>query len=689
MGLWGAAAAAGAAAPLPVAVVRGHLRGTQTAGVAFFLPAPGGSGAVAVGSARTFDRTLLAESGRLVFRIAGSAQRVAVSTRYFVHPGRSYHAPGSSLRDDYVVFALEAPPEGIRVLEPATALPAKGTRVVILGSPRDGIHRQSELHARVIRAEHRLIELQLDQIRNLRGLGGAPVLDASTGLVLGMLHSAVPVGGGMRLGVGPVGGVLDAMQRPYEGGLGRLFATLAPPASAATSMRARRRIATRSARGALNPDRSAAEVVAAANRASRGARPEPATSLRVEIQNPPDGSTIGDAAGAFLAGRAWALRTSHKHLDLVVVVDTSGSTGAPTGADVDGDGQVGVQPAGDQLASTDPDDSILAAEVAAAGRLIDGLDPRITRVGLVTFAGDPQMSRFGQIFVHRAALSQEPLTSDFKRLRRGLAEIVARGPHGGTYMSAGIDLATLELLGLPGAISEADPDSEKVILFFTDGEPTLPHRDIGENVREVLRSAVRAWRAGVRIHSFAIGPEALAGPISTVEMADLTHGVFTPVRDPGNLALFVESLSLANIAQIAVRNLSNGKNAYQVVLQPDGSWDALVPLRKGVNEVLVRATSVDGAHATARIQLHHRPGGKSPPVPAELIGRHNVLLENRVRQLEWARVEATRKELVVQMEKERAAAVARAARQRKELDIQIERIRAEDRAPEPRPSASP
>jgi len=454
-------------------------------------------------------------------------------------------------------------------------------------------------------------------------------------------------------------------------------------------MRARRRLATHSARGALDPALSAAKVVAAANRASRGTRDEAATQLRLEIQSPREGASIGDAAGAFLAGRAVALRRARSRFDLVVVVDTSASTGAPTGADVDGDGQVGVQPKGGQIASTDPDDSILAAEVAAARRLIDGLDPRTTRVGLVTFAGDPQMSPFGQLFVRRPALSQEPLTSDFRRLRRGLAEIVKRGPHGGTYMAAGIDLATLEILGLPGALSEADPDSEKIILFFTDGEPTLPHQDIGENVREVLRSAVRAWHAGVRIHSFAIGPEALAGPISTVEMAGLTHGVFTPVRDPANLALFVEKLSLANISRMEVRNLSSGRRAYQVVLHPDGSWDALVPLQEGVNELRVEATAVDGAQATARIQLHHRAGGKSPPLPAELIGRHNVLLENRVRQLEWARVEATRKEIVIEMEKERAAAVARAARQRKELDIQIDRIRAEDRAYEPPPKASP
>jgi len=685
VGLLACGSAARATPPGPpalaVAVARGYLRGTETAGMAFFLPIPGSPGAVAVGSARTFDRTLLAESGRVVFRIAGSSKRVAVSTRFFAAPGRSYHAPGSTLRDDYAIFTLEAPPEGIRILEAAPGLPAKGTPVVILGSPRDGMRQQTELHARVMRAERNLIELQLDGIRNLRGLGGAPVLDAATGRVVGLLESALPVGGGMRLGVGPIGGVLAAMQRPYEGGLGRLFATLAPPASAATSMLARRRAVTHSAFGALDPGRSAAEVIEAANRAWAGPRRLAPARLRVEIEHPAEGSSIGDAAGAFLAGRALALRGAHRRFDLVVVIDTSASTAAPAGVDVDGDGQVGKPLGGGNLGSSDPGDSILAAEVAAAGRLIDGLDPRSTRVGLVSFAGDPHLVGSGQLRVRRAALSQEPLTSDFKRLHRGLEEISARGPRGGTYMAAGMDLATLELLGLPGALSVADPDSEKLILFFTDGEPTLPHPDVASNVREVLRSAIRSWRAGVRIHSFAIGPEALAGPISTVEMAKLTHGIFTPVRDPANLGLFVEGLSLANIAKLEVRNLSNGRHAYQVSVHPDGSWDALVPLQEGSNEVEVRATSVEGAEATARIHLQDRPGGKSSPLPAELISRHNELLEDRLRHLEWERVEATRKELVIEMEKERTAAVERAARQRKELNIEVEALRPSTQAP--------
>ena len=60
--------------------------------------------------------------------------------------------------------------------------------------------------------------------------------------------------------------------------------------------------------------------------------------------------------------------------------------------------------------------------------------------------------------------------------------------------------------------------------------------------RAVWRAARRARRADTRLHSFATGPDALDGPIATVEMASRTRGYFTPVRHPGDLVDVVEVL---------------------------------------------------------------------------------------------------------------------------------------------------
>jgi hypothetical protein len=685
---WIGLSVASPAAADEVAVARAHLRGAGengTTGAVFFLPVAHPPGAVAVGAAHAFDRSRLAEAGELEFRLGVSGRLAALASRYYARPGRAYHRPGATLRDDFTIFALSLPPEGVRILEPAERLPSIGDRVRILGIPAQGSQPQAHLVGSVVRSEATRIEVDLDAPANLRGWGGAPVLEADGGRVLGLLQSAWPNGDRMRTGVGPISGVVEALAEPFEEGLGRLFATLAPLPSAATGHGARRRAATGSPFGDQAPGKSAAEVIAAATRTEAVARPLSPRALQLEIELPPADAVVGDAAGVFVAGRAQALRGETRRFDIIIVIDTSLSTSQPTGLDVDEDGVVGMplpraMRGVPEPGSTDPGDSILAAEVAAAAKLLRGLDPRSTRVGLVTFAGDavalyPGMAGLGR--VRLAALTEEPLTSDYKRLHHALGDVRERGARGQTHMAAGVDQASLELLGLAGSLSRSDPESEKIVLFFTDGWPTLPHwGSESSNVRAVLQSAQRARRAGIRIHSFAIGPEALAGPISTVEMAAITEGVFTPVRHPGRLVRFIEGVSFAHIAEVKVRNTTSGESAYHTRVHADGSWDALVPLQEGENQLEVRARSSDGDEATRFVTVHHQPGAAGPLIAIELVPKHNELLEARLAELrldfERQRTEAMRRELVLEIERERAAALERAAEQRKELELEVE-----------------
>jgi len=674
-----------------VAMARAHLRGSgadETSGTVFFLPVEEPPGAVAVGAAHSFDRTQLAEAGEVEFRLGAGGERVALATRYFARPGRAFHRPGATMRDDFVIFALALPPQGVAVLEPAERPPRDGDRVRILGIPSQGHQVQAHIFGSVVRSDPTRIEVDLDAPADLRGWGGAPILEEKGDRVIGLLQSAWPSDQGMRVGVGPISGVVEALSQPLDGGIGRLFASLAPLPSAATGHGARRRGATGSPLGDQAPGKSAAEVIAAATCAEAVPRALSPRSLRLEIELPAEGAVVGDATGVFVAGRALALRGETRRFDIIIAIDTSGSTSQPTGVDVDGDGVVGMPLFGAtvgsrDLGSTDPGDSILAAEVAAARKLLGGLDPRSTRVGLVTFAGQPVEGHPGVLGFTRvrlAALTEEPLTSDYKRLYRGLAAVPERGALGMTHMAAGVDQASLELLGLEGSLSRPDPESEKVVLFFTDGEPTLPvWGSESGNVRAVLQSAQRARRAGVRIHSFAIGPDALGGPISTVEMAAITDGLFTPVRHPGRLSRYIEGVSFAHIAEVRVVNTTSGESAHQVRVHADGSWDALVPLREGENLLEVRARSSDGAEATERVSVHHQPGAAGPVVPVELVPKNNELLEARLAALrnqrfevERQRAEEMRRELALEIERERAAALERAARQRKELNLEIE-----------------
>jgi hypothetical protein len=647
-------------------VARAWLRGAAEPGATvFFLPTPTPPGAVAVGASRTFDRTSLAESAEVVFRSA-AGREVARSTRLYTRIGRPFYEPGATAADDYTVLALEAAPEGVRLLEPAAGLPAPGARVRLVGLPTGAAAVETTLPGRVVRAEPGEITVDLDAPAELRGWGGAPLLD-DAGRVLGLLQSARPHGpGGPRLGVGPIQGVTAALADPYEGGLGRLFATVAPHASAANSL---------ARRGRIDPRDEDASLVAAerVDAATRGPGPaEPPRTLTLAVDQPPADAEVGDIPAVFVAGHAVESRGGTRRFDLVVVIDTSESTALPAGVDVDGDGVIGVPLDTTAPGSSDPDDSILAAEVAAAKALVAGLDPRTTRVGVVSFAGVSGKTPTGRVLIERAAVTREPLTSDPRRLRRALDAARDEGAFGMTHMAAGIDLATLELLGLAGAVSRHDPASEKAMLFFTDGEPTLPDPDSkAANVGAVLAAAARARRAGVRIDSFAIGPEALAGPLPVVEMAAITDGLFTPVRHPGKLVRSMSLVSFARVSSLELRNLTTGQAAYELRLHADGSWDALVPVAAGRNELELWARSVAGAEARQRLAVTRSAGRESPPLPAELLPRHNALLAARLEALDAEKAERVRRELILEIEREREAARERAVEQRKELRLEV------------------
>ena len=409
------------------------------------------------------------------------------------------------------------------------------------------------------------------------------------------------------------------------------------------------------------------------------------TRVRIEIQDPPDGAVVADSAcGLFVTGRAEALRGEVHTFDVALVLDTSRSTIEPAGADIDSDGKLGVavlQPIGStyEVGCTDPGDSMLAAEVAAARALLRGLDPANTRVALVRFAGDlPGEERW--LFPRPPAVTVEPLGADYSRIERALDAVAASEPSGGTNIAAGVDQARA-LLVAPDAGATQGPERAKIVFFFTDGWPTLPHdpRDEAANVREALDAAQRARDAGVRIHSFAIGREALEAPVASLELADRTGGVFTPVRHPADLVDVVGEVSFANLEGVELRNLTTGRDAESFRLNADGGWAGFVRAAPGANEIEVRARASDGADATRRLHVSAAPGGKAPTVPPERQVAYNALLEDCLRGVKALRMEAereraeqVRRQLRDEIERERAQARERAAEQRKRLQLEVE-----------------
>ena len=420
------------------------------------------------------------------------------------------------------------------------------------------------------------------------------------------------------------------------------------------------------------------------------ARPD----LTLSISSPENGALIGDPRGmAFVSGKALALFGEFQTFDIVFVIDTSESTSAPSGAAVDGDGQVGERRGGRYLGifgkllplpTSDKGDSVLAAEVAAVRVMLEQLDPRTTRVGIVAFAGD-------QDPFTPDAYTMVPLTTDYARARAGLQDILSDGPRGMTNIASAVTLATVELMGTPSAYSEVRPNAKRSMMFLTDGVPTLPiDASKMQNARMAIQKAVRASNYRIRIDTFAIGEDALSEPVVTVEMARVSKGIFTPVRNPGDLRAVFEEVIFAEIQDLQVRNKTNGKVADYLTTNADGTFSALLPMEVGENIIEAYARSTNDTEMHRSIRVIFLPNAKIQALSPRLVAQRNRLLENRLLdlqhrrlQIETERDDELRHGLTQEIERERAAATRRAEDQRKELEITVEEDR-ENRSPRDR-----
>ena len=208
--------------------------------------------------------------------------------------------------------------------------------------------------------------------------------------------------------------------------------------------------------------------------------------VRIMIESPLPGESVSNKVHqAPIRGSAIAEGDRPADFDVILVVDVSGSTKVASGVDVDRDGDVGFDPQMElvppgtyppTLRNTDPADSILAAEIAAAEALLTTLDANRVRVGVISFSGEMNPATGNRVrFDQQDAWVEVPLTTTTTagaaRAPRG---ILARGPHGGTNFAAGVRMAVTELANLSGSRSAPRDGAKKVVLFPTDGLPTFP-----------------------------------------------------------------------------------------------------------------------------------------------------------------------------------------------------------------------
>ena len=388
--------------------------------------------------------------------------------------------------------------------------------------------------------------------------------------------------------------------------------------------------------------------------------------VRVLIDSPAPGVRVeSQVHQARISGNAVAEGDEPLLYDVMLAIDVSASTRAASGVDVDGDGEVGANPllellpptaySADTL-SSDPEDSVLHAEVAAARGLIERLDPRRVRVGVISFAGevDPMTGKRKHLD-QQDAWVDAPLTADLEQIHRTLDAILARGARGATNFAAGVRLGVRELAGLSNAQSRARPDAKKVILFLTDGAPTLPSGrgnqiDPGDS-EAAVRAAQVAHRAGIIINTYALGQGALTYPQVVTEMARVSLGTYTPVQNPGDIIMLLQGVSFANVEDVVFTNITTGDFSTDVRLNPDGSFQGYVPVREGPNRVRVIALASDGSRGAVEFEFVFKRSelsGREKLRELEEIRRQNKALELRRLELEIkAFREQQRKEIII------------------------------------------
>jgi hypothetical protein len=369
-----------------------------------------------------------------------------------------------------------------------------------------------------------------------------------------------------------------------------------------------------------------------------------------------------------LAGIATSAGARPSRFDVFLVLDVSGSTKYPSGIDVDGDGEIGETRAAllkalPQTINTDPEDSVLAAEVMAARTLLEGLDPERVRVGILTFAGeiDPSTGRRRSRGQADAFLEQ-PLTNDYDRVRQALQAVLLRGSSGGTNMEAGVKLALTELAGLTNALSEARPGAKKVALLLTDGKPSLPfglgNVEDAEDIEAVVAAARLARAGGILINVYGLGPRAIDYPVAATEVAKVSAGVYTPVRRPGDIVTVLSGVSFANIEDVVAVNLTLGEMAApeDVLLHPDGSFQGFVPVRPGKNRIRVSALASDGSRGSTEFEIDFQ----------------HLDLTDAELQAELERVRKRNREIQILLERKRQDAFRQRERERA-LRIEVEK----------------
>lgn len=204
----------------------------------------------------------------------------------------------------------------------------------------------------------------------------------------------------------------------------------------------------------------------------------------------------------------------------MIVIDASITTAEPSGADIDGDGQIDESARPPPFARDRSPDSFLAAQVVAARTIVASRSDS-SRLALIAARGEGSGGSVGT-----RARRVTPLTLDGSTLERGLSRILSEGPGGRARFSPAMELAIREL-------DRADAAPTRLVLFVADMHSPV----IEVTPRGVLRGdpdakdlVIEAGKLGIRFHTFGLREAAEKPPPHLLSrIADGTGGRYYAV----------------------------------------------------------------------------------------------------------------------------------------------------------------
>lgn len=295
-----------------------------------------------------------------------------------------------------------------------------------------------------------------------------------------------------------------------------------------------------------------------------GGPPGEEVTVHLEIVDPSDGALIPPTSGcgtSVTISGTFFVDAPPPLYDFYVVLDASGSAGADSGADVDGDGNLGG-----------PGDTIYLAEIAAAQAFVRALDPAASRVAVIRF--------------NRDATLEHALSADLASVDARLEALKSNGPRWGTSYVDAMNAVEAEV------IARGDRARRKQrCIFLSDGVPD-------ENIDQVRTEAQQLADLDVVIDSFALG---FPSSNALQEMANITGGTFTSLTNPGDIVALLPSF----VPDTSYDFQAAGPGAPGSVASDldAGTFTATVPLLPGSNVVTLTLAATGAVPVTVECSL--------------------------------------------------------------------------------------